>query len=595
MPDPVTSPELIIQDFSDSVHDLRNFVLESKKRLLEDSQRKVLMKNKLGRLKLTYNALIGHMTMESEARSKVLFDSIPVLTDVINSTSNTGIFELIWLELSAMINSLASALIALHSQGDIWSIQGSATLLIQIIGGLPKIDHLPSLLNAPVDDPEYLDRWIVTFNCLQLSAATYMGVVYAIKTVNLSDLIFWTNQSYFYLSLLNKFFEIYEWEKIATILKKRPQTLFNLTLIMCSAFQNLIEHSFLLIKLLGTTWPTEIETLGLFDDRSLGGFLNLIRHVTQINQKALEKVNELFKNGMWTINDNPLQTQPIKDLIDLNKIYDYYSSYIETLKIIEPEFQKLTSNSNNEVINTAISTTLTLNEKFLTFIEQQVGSRDNVLSSPLGTQFIDVVEQRLELFCLLAVCKSNPKIILVEFENLTWLFESAKPTQFSNLFIKKLFIELYIFTKFPDITYLEKIYKNLPAILESLILRPRDFSAILILESILGVLLEKKPIPMKDDILIKINKNGLINSGDYHLYNEFQEYIDYLIQVFKSEDLIFSEPFLTRKTFFNITDSMTWLIPDFNVLFKSKLPIPLYYLPFNRYCDGIVNIDKINR
>ncbi len=210
MSSPTPSATEIISDFANAIDDIRDFVFASKKRALHDTQLKVLLKSKINRIKSSYNALISQPQIDSDASSKLLFESIPKLTDVCNNISHEGVFELIWLELNAIINSLAASLITIHSKSDVWSVQGSATLLVQIISGIPKVDQLPSLVGRSIDDPEYLDHWRVTFNYLQFTAATYFGVIYAVKTANLSDLITWINQGFFYLSVIDNYFLSFE-------------------------------------------------------------------------------------------------------------------------------------------------------------------------------------------------------------------------------------------------------------------------------------------------------------------------------------------------------------------------------------------------
>ena len=189
MSSPIPSAEVTTEEFIHSVDDMREFVFSSKKRRLHDTQLKVLLRNKINRLKTNFNAFVSHLMIDSDVRSKIFFESIPKLTDVCNNISSDGIFELLWLELNAMINSFAVALITSHSKADIWRVQGSATLLVQIISGLPKIDQIPSLANHSIEDPEFLDRWRVTFNYLQFSAMAYSKVIYAVKTVKISDLM----------------------------------------------------------------------------------------------------------------------------------------------------------------------------------------------------------------------------------------------------------------------------------------------------------------------------------------------------------------------------------------------------------------------
>ena len=86
---------------------------------MDDPQRKVILKNKLNSLKANINNLVFNMKIESETRSKLLFDAIPKLTDVSNFISPHGILELIYLEINALINALAVALIGTHSKDDI--------------------------------------------------------------------------------------------------------------------------------------------------------------------------------------------------------------------------------------------------------------------------------------------------------------------------------------------------------------------------------------------------------------------------------------------------------------------------------------------
>ena len=78
---------------------------------------------------------------------------------------------------------------------------------------------------------------------------------------------------------------------------------------------------------------------------------------------------------------------------------------------------------------------------------------------------------------------------------------------------------------------------------------------------------------------------------DYNVWFklEFQDYIDYLIPALNGEPSILSENLLNRKTSINVFDSTTWLIPDFNQSFKQDVKIPIFYLPFNRPVDGIIN------
>ena len=119
--------------------------------------------------------------------------------------------------------------------------------------------------------------------------------------------------------------------------------------------------------------------------------------------------------------------------------------------------------------------------------------------------------------------------------------------------------------------------------------RPREFTTLIILELIIGVFFKKQEIPNQDQVLISINKNGLISGGDYHLLNEFQEYIDYLIPALHGEASILSEILIDRKTFVNSFDAITWLIPDFNHIFKYQIKIPVFFLPFNRGVDGVID------
>ena len=134
--------KIIIQEFSSSIDDLQKFVLTSKKRALSDIQKKNLVKNKIREVTLNYNKLLGNI--DPEARTKVLFESISQVTDIINSMDFADKFELIWIKLNTLINSFASQVTSLNSVGDIWRMQGSALLLAQILMGLPKIDHLDS-------------------------------------------------------------------------------------------------------------------------------------------------------------------------------------------------------------------------------------------------------------------------------------------------------------------------------------------------------------------------------------------------------------------------------------------------------------------
>lgn len=588
MSDPLKSPESIIQDFSHNVEDLQTFILTSKKRSLSDSQRKIILKSRISEIKTCYNDLTRHPDMDLEARSEALFDSIPKLTDTLNSMDFSN-FELIYFEINALINSFASALITLHSVGDLWSMQGSATLLVQIIIGLPKIDHLPAQLQGSLNDPEYLDRWKATFNCLQFSAETYTGVISSIKTIGFSDFIYWVNQSYFYLNLVDYYFSIFEFENIAKVLKTNPNYFFRLTYILCSSFQNLIEHSHELLIILGTKWPVEINTAGLFEDRSLSGYLQLLKHVKENNKTALTKLDDIFKTGIWTMNDNPKQSDYVKAIININRLYDYYGAYIESLKVIEPEFNKLFSNSKNRTLIKGLIKAIELNDWTLSYYEKMVGSRDNIFNSPFANSYTDKIGQQLEIVSLLVICTGNIDHLENSLKKFEWLFSNEKITQFKSLIIRKFLVELFIATKLIKKDYVEKLYSELPTIQELLVNLPRDFTSFIILENIIGFLLGRKNDLSKDEILIKINKNGLIVGGDIHLYNEFQEYVEYVIQTLKGENFLFSEQLLNRKSYFNIIDPITWLIPDFNVIFKNKLPSPLYYLPFNRRCDGIVN------
>ena len=588
-PSSYQNSDSIIQDFFYSVKDLRDFVFASKKRALDEANIKILLKKRIASIKTNYNTLTRNMNIEPEARSNVLFESISKLTDVINSMDFSN-FELIWFEINALINSFASALISLHAQGDIWSIQGSATLLVQIILGLPQIDHLPSLLGtASIEDPEYLDRWKVTFNCLQFSAETYNGVIYAVKIAGLKDFTHWVNQSYYYLSLLDHYFTIFDFENIAQVLRKDPGYYFKMVYILCSSLQIFIELSLLLIKKLGSKWPVDISTSGLFEDRSLAGFLHLINHVKENTKVAVDKVNEVFKSGIWSLNDNPLQADYFKSMLQFNKLYAYYASYINSLKVVEPESHKLSSKSPNDAVIRSLTESVSLNDWVLSYYDQQAGSHENILNSHFASAYIDIVHQRFELVALLAISTDDTNLLENYFENLNWLISNEKTIQVGSLVFKKFLVELFIATRLGKKDLIQNLFSELGTIQDSIVNQSRDFTASVLLENILGYLVGEKGIPTKDEVLVKINKNGIIASGDIHLVSEFQDYVDYLLQTLKGEKFDLSEKLLVRKSFFNISDSLTWLIPDFNVIFKEKLTIPLFYLPFNRSCDGIID------
>lgn len=585
MSDAKPSAEETIEDFVNSIDDILDFVNASKKRALHDTQIKVIIKNKIQRIKGTYNNLSSHTTMDSELRSKAFFDAIPKMINVLNSIDHEGVFELIWLEINAMINSFATSLIGTHSKGDVWSVQGSATLLVQIISGIPKVQHLPTLSDRSPDDPEYLDRWIVTFNCLQFNAATFFTVIYAVKTVQLSDLIYWSNQAFFYFSLLEEFFRIFEWETIARVMKNRPQIFFANIFAFSVIFQSLVDHVFLLNRRFGMSWPTEIDTHGLLESSSFDDILKLIAHVRQHPKTALEKLNELFKTGLWSLNDNPMQAGPVKNLFDLDMIYDYYESYVQSLKFGKAFFEhSKTENDNLPQITKAIE----LNNWVLSYFENQVGDRKILLESYLGSQYVDILDQQLELIALECIFSNSIMPYSTHFKQIGWLFQDADPLQFSDVFLRKLFVELFLSTMIEPIIPFDDLLNEIKRLRSLLTFKPRDVTALIILEVILSVALKKREVPTKDEVFIIVNKNGIVSGGDYHLYDQFQDYIEFLLLSFQGGPSFMSEQLLTRKNI-NPFDSMTWLIPVFNKPFKDRFKIPIHYLPFNRSCDGIIN------
>ena len=300
---------------------------------------------------------------------------------------------------------------------------------------------------------------------------------------------------------------------------------------------------------------------------------------------ALNKVNELFANGMWTANDNPAQTGPIKNLKELLSIYDYYYAYIDAIKDIHPIKPNF---KEKKQILMRLQKALQLNDWFLNYTENQSDTRTNLLNSFLGSQFVDLVEQRVELLTLYSIFENSVTMYSTEFQKVSWVFQEADPLQFSDVFLRKVLAELFLSTKFDTNFKLEELVTEIVKFKELIQFRPRDFTALLVLEFLLEYFIHDTTFPSKDEVLIKINKNGLINGGDYHLFNEFQDYLDYLINALHEETSILSEELLRRKTLVNIFDSITWLVPDFNKAFKEKIKIPIYYLPFNRAVDGIV-------
>ena len=586
MSNPLPSAEAIVNEFAHAIDDIRDFTFASKKRALNGTQLKVLLKNKINRIKSAYNALISQSQIESAISSQLLFDSIPKLTDACNNISHDGVFELIWLELNAIINSLAASLITIHSKNDIWSVQGSATLLVQIISGIPKVNQLPSLVGRSIDDPEYLDHWRVTFNYLQFTAATYFGVIYAVKTVNLSDLISWTNQGFYYFSLLDNYFQSFEWEKMAQLQKYQANFFFNSVFTITSTFQNFVEYIVVVLKRLGTNWPSSIETQGFITDHSIKSLLIFLKHLKNHTLTSLQKLNDLYAQGMWTANDNPSQSDPYKQLLELVTVYDYYLSFFDALMVAHPSSPQFEPASVNRIEK--LTKALELNQWFLSNTEDHVGDLDNLLNSNLGTQYVDTIEQRLELLTLNCLAADNTFFFESEITKLSRIFEKSDPLQYSSMILRKLFVNLFITSKFGPNSNFDELYSEIIRLKELLQFRPRDLTALIVLEIILGNFLKKNEIPTKDQIFISINKNGLINGGDYHLFTEFQEYIDYLLPALKGETSIISELLLTRKTTINIFDSTSWLIPDFNLAFKDLIKIPIFYLPFNRDADGII-------
>lgn len=586
MSTPVPSAQETIEEFSFSIDDIRDFVFASKKRALDDTQLKVILKNKINRIKSSFNNLISHFQVDSETRSKLLFESIPKLTDVCNNIDHTS-FELIWLELDAMINSFAASLIGIHSKGDIWSVQGSATLLVNIISGIPQVDHLPTLVGRSIEDPEYLDHWRVTFNYLQFTAATYFGVIYAVKTVNLSDIITWSNQGFYYFSLLDNYFLSFEWEKIAQVHKHQPENFFILTNTVASTFINFVEYILILLKRFGSNWPSEINTQGLFEDRSFDGLISYIDHLKTYVLNAIQKVNELYSTGMWSANDNPTQSEPYKQLLEQVTLYDYYLAFVEALKTADPSLPKPRSiESGIEKLTKALD----LNEWVLQNIESQFGDRTSLLQSYLGSEFADTLEQRLELLALNSIFVNNPSLFQSDNEKYGWAFANADPQQYADLLLKKLLVGIFLAAKFDLKDKFPELFDEVIRLKELLQFRPRDFTTLIILELIIGFFFKNLEIPTSDQVFISINKNGLISGGDYHLLNEFQEYIDYLIPALHGEPSNLSEVLIDRKTLINSFDSITWLTPDFDHVFKSQIKIPIFFLPFNRAVDGIINI-----
>ena len=583
---PTPSAEETISEFASAIDDIREFVITSKKRALHDTQLKVIIKNKIGRIKTASNTLASHITMDSESRSQAFFDSIPKLIDVLNAIKQDGMFELIWLEINALINSFAASLITFHSKGDIWTVQGSATLLVQIISGIPKVENLPALTDGSSEDPDFLDRWFATFNCLQYSAATFTGVIYAIKTVKLTDLIYWANQAFYYYSLLEEFFNLFKWEKIANAMKKRPQTFFVNVFTISTIFQGVIDHCLLLFKRLGLDWPTEIYSYNIFDDHSIPGLFNLIQHIRQFSKIALAKITELNNTGIWSLNDNPFESDAIKNLIDFDKIYDYYTSYVKALEVAVPFIDKKTE--KKEILET-LDKALELNNWYLSYTENQVGDRENLLTSFLGTQFIDIANRRLELLALESIFSQSITVYKSKYQEIDWIFHKADPLQYSDIFLRKLFVELFLSTKISPIYSFEELLAEIIRLKNLLEFRPRDITALVVLELITEMFLDKCTLPNKEKIFVTINKSGLINGGDYHLFDEFQDYIEFLLLSFQGGPSFMGDQLLRHKTSINPFDSNTWLIPDFNKPFKGKYSIPIYYLPFNRSGDGIID------
>jgi hypothetical protein len=241
-----------------------------------------------------------------------------------------------------------------------------------------------------------------------------------------------------------------------------------------------------------------------------------------------------------------------------------------------------------------ISKAIALNRWYLSYLEKQVGERANLLGSPLGSQYVDILEQRLELLVIKVMLEKNISFYLNDLSNYNWIFLEADPSQYGNIFLRKLLSDLYLSTQdFSSFDY-DILIPELKRLKESLRFRPRDYTALAILELILDTLHRGISIPKLEDILIFINKYGLINGGDYHLYPEFQEYIEFLLNSFHGDVSNLNNQFLDRRTFLNPFDSTSWLIPDFNRVFKNKITIPVYYLPFNRANDGIIQSGKFN-
>ena len=97
------------------------------------------------------------------------------------------------------------------------------------------------------------------------------------------------------------------------------------------------------------------------------------------------------------MNDNPKQSDYVKAIININRLYDYYGAYIESLKVIEPELKKLFSNSKNRTLIKGLIKAIELNDWTLSYYEKMVGSRDNIFNSPFANSYTDKIGQQLQI------------------------------------------------------------------------------------------------------------------------------------------------------------------------------------------------------
>ena len=560
-------------EFTQIFNDITTFYLKSKKRLLSDDQKKIILSGYYERLRQSYNKLVSSTEISLEERTRIIFDIIPKFYDLLNLIPSSGPLSEIRTKISNLANFALSSAVGYSGESDNWLHMTSANILIRILTGIPLYAECPHFEKPGVRN--FWEQNALYLNSLRGIVGIFQGAIISLSKFNISkdNSIEWANIIFKHMKFINEYVSNLDLALLVSNLRGNEQKIYSGVSLRIIALSSTYTTSYYLLRIFGDIWPQEINTNDSLPKKSLLGLIDFCEGQKNVIANNIRNINRYYSEGLIDPNEGPDKYPFINQLVDLQKAYDSVRSVFLGLR---EAFNSLWISNIDSVQENLLNDAITESQNYRNYLIDTGQGYDSYYTHFIGFE--------IAIKVVLSIHQKQPQI-LDNYLEIYYLKESEfQKNVLLDLRYLIILAKITINTELNTQLSLLPFAKELEKLLDDLQQRPRLYVSALLLSVIIKIISNESQLQELNTVYEQA-KLILQTFGQVHLENKLQLYYKFLREQFSNNpenehSSHYHYPFLKNQV--NTLDVFSWIKPNFSKISKGDL----FWYPFNLelYC-----------